>query len=235
MLENLLIFFKPLKRQKIGLFLAFTMQILFYNGICSSSLVELESTILEFKISDSEASIDCNFPTISTQPTNQLICSGTTLNLSVVALNAVSYQWKKNNIIIPGATSASYSKTNVQLADSGMYIVDVTNTCGTISSNSVNVSITAAPILTSITYPQANYCNSSGIAAVTINGSNVSGGSFSVTPFGLALNPANGLITPSTTSSNIYTVTYTKAASGGCAVVSASTAVTINSNPTVGV
>ena len=224
-----------LKRQKFSLFFAVAVHTLVFNGMLMGSAIEHEFSRFEVLNSEKYPSIDCDLPTISVQPTNQQICSGTTLTLTVVALNAISYQWKKNNIIIPGATSSSYSKTNVQLLDSGIYIVDIINTCGTVSSNSVNVSINAAPILTAISYPQANYCNSSGIAAVTINGSNVSGGTFSVTPFGLALNPANGLITPATSTSNIYTVTYTKAASGGCSAVSTSTAVTINSNPVIGI
>ncbi|MCF6130292.1 T9SS type B sorting domain-containing protein, partial [Flavobacterium sp. AS60] len=53
------------------------------------------------------------------------------------------------------------------------------------------------------------------------------GGVYSSTA-GLSINPATGAITPSTSTAGTYNVTYTIAAGGGCAAVTATTSVTIN-------
>src|SRR5205814_1975694 len=50
-------------------------------------------------------------PAIATQPVSQTVGIGQTATFTVVATgNApLSYQWKKNNVSISGATSASYT------------------------------------------------------------------------------------------------------------------------------
>lgn len=50
-------------------------------------------------------------------------------------------------------------------------------------------------------------------------------------PAGLSINTTSGAITPSTSTAATYTVTYTVAAAGGCAGISATTSVVINSKP----
>ena len=56
------------------------------------------------------------------------------------------------------------------------------------------------------------------------------GGTYSSTT-GLSIDASTGSITPNTSTAGIYTVTYTVAASGGCAAVSATTSVTITAAP----
>lgn len=76
----------------------------------------------------------------------------------------------------------------------------------------------ASPFCASITTPQP----------VTLNGTGAyTGGVFSSTA-GLTINSTTGAITPSTSTPNTYTVTYTVLASGGCPGVIATTSVTIN-------
>lgn len=83
-------------------------------------------------------------PSISTQPTSQAVCIGSALNLSVTATGATSYQWKKNGVNISGATAASYSITTYAVTDAGSYSVDIINTCGTVTSNTVYVGTKAS-------------------------------------------------------------------------------------------
>ncbi|MFT3828980.1 MAG: immunoglobulin domain-containing protein [Opitutaceae bacterium] len=83
-------------------------------------------------------------PAITTQPVNVTVNSGQALSLSVEASgDLLSYQWYKGGTAISGATSATYSKT-AATTDAGTYYVTVSNTIGTVTSNSVSVTVNAA-------------------------------------------------------------------------------------------
>ncbi|KGO78581.1 hypothetical protein Q762_15135, partial [Flavobacterium cauense R2A-7] len=87
-----------------------------------------------------------------------------------------------------------------------------------------SVTITAAPTAT-ISYAGTPYCSGVGTANVTQTGT--VGGTYSSTA-GLVINAATGAVNLGTSTPGTYTVTYTIAASGGCAVVTATTSITIN-------
>jgi len=82
-------------------------------------------------------------PFITTQPTNQVVAMGDTVEFTVAAGGTppFSYQWYFNNTqAISGATNATLTLTNVQLTQAGWYKVLVANVCG--STNSANVLLT---------------------------------------------------------------------------------------------
>jgi hypothetical protein len=56
----------------------------------------------------------------------------------------LSYQWSKNGVAIAGATSATFSLTNVQGSDSGTYSVTVTNAGGSATSTAATLTVPAA-------------------------------------------------------------------------------------------
>lgn len=74
--------------------------------------------------------------TIATQPQSQIGFDGGTVTFSVAAAGTlpITFQWRKNNTAISGATSTSLVLTNVSTADNGMYTVVVTNIVGSIQS-----------------------------------------------------------------------------------------------------
>jgi uncharacterized repeat protein (TIGR01451 family) len=81
-------------------------------------------------------------PVIDSQPTNQTVAVGGTVNFNVTASGALplSYQWNFNGTNIVEATNATLTLTNVQLSQAGNYSVQVTNFFGSIlSSNAVLV------------------------------------------------------------------------------------------------
>ncbi|UTC26088.1 hypothetical protein Henu11_gp59 [Shigella phage Henu11] len=83
-------------------------------------------------------------PVITQQPTDQTVNEGGTLTLSVVATGATGYQWKKDDVDIPSATSATYEKTLTSKADDeGTYSCVVTGVGGSITSQSAKVVINA--------------------------------------------------------------------------------------------
>jgi hypothetical protein len=80
---------------------------------------------------------------INTPPQNQTLFAGTTLQLGVTAAGTqpIGYQWLRNGVPLPGATNASYSRPDIQNADSGLYAVAVSNCLGVVMSSSAVVSV----------------------------------------------------------------------------------------------
>lgn len=74
--------------------------------------------------------------TFTTIPASQSVPVGTnvTLTVSATGVAGINYQWVKNGVDIPGATSNTYTITNAQTTDSGNYAVRA------FSGNSVAVS-----------------------------------------------------------------------------------------------
>ncbi len=89
-----------------------------------------------------------NAPTISTQPVAQTVNEGTAATFAVVAAGdaPLSYQWQRNGVVIPGATSASYATPPASLADEGaQFAVVVTNARGSVTSAAAALHVTASP------------------------------------------------------------------------------------------
>jgi len=88
-------------------------------------------------------------PSFTAQPTDGKIVygnSGTVFTPTVSG--ATSYQWYRdddgngyNGTPVSGATSASFSVSNAQFTDDGMYYLAATNDCGTTNSNYVRLKV----------------------------------------------------------------------------------------------
>ena len=79
----------------------------------------------------------CIPPAIVTQPISQSVMEGQSVTFAVVAsgTDPLSYQWQKDGVDIPGATSSSLTTGPVALSDNGAkYRVIVTNSCGSATS-----------------------------------------------------------------------------------------------------
>jgi hypothetical protein len=83
-------------------------------------------------------------PTITQQPTaSDTAAIGRSYQLTVQASGSptLQYQWYKNDQPIPGATSNTYTITNVSANDAGTYKVRITNSCGTVESNTSVIAV----------------------------------------------------------------------------------------------
>jgi hypothetical protein len=83
-------------------------------------------------------------PLITTQPVSTTVTVGGTVSFSVTATSsagAITYQWHRLNAPISGATSATYTISNAQLADAGAYTVVVTNSSGSITSDAAVLTV----------------------------------------------------------------------------------------------
>ncbi|MEO7300833.1 MAG: immunoglobulin domain-containing protein [Verrucomicrobiota bacterium] len=77
------------------------------------------------------------YPTITSSPTNATRSVGSEVTFSVIAIGTapMGYQWKFNDVEIPGATSTNYTRTNLQNSDGGTYSVSVTNMAGSATAS----------------------------------------------------------------------------------------------------
>jgi hypothetical protein len=165
-----------------------------------------------------------------------------------ISLSGTGYQWSYSSspggarTIISGQTGASFTPSTALAPFNapGVYYVyrnaEVTSTnnispnpyTASNESNAATVTISALPAAT-ISYTSSPYCINAGFANVTRAGS--AGGTYSA-PAGLSINTGSGQITLASSTPGTYTVTYTMAASGGCAAQVATTSVTITAVPT---
>jgi hypothetical protein len=115
-------------------------------------------------------------PWVTSQPVAPSVSEGVSATFTVAALGAIplAYQWRANGVNIPGALSASYTKTTTTMADSGIvYSCIVSNSVGSVISG--NAILRVNPIVPSVTQSPAS---------VTINENQTA--SFSVVAIGTA-------------------------------------------------
>jgi hypothetical protein len=138
-----------------------------------------------------------------------------------ISLNAIT-----GEIVPSTSTPATYTVT---------YTIAAAGGCS-VFSTTTNVIITALPTV-SLTYLTSPFCVTNAVPQnVTLTGTAAYlGGLYSYIGSGLTLNSSSGAITPSSSTPNTYTVTYTTPASGGCIAVSANTSVTVSAVPTVSI
>src|SRR5262249_20221344 len=76
-------------------------------------------------------------PVITSQPADQTIVTGRTATFAVAARGSapLSFQWSFNGVNIAGATTNSLLLSDVQLAQAGLYAVQVTNAFGSVLSS----------------------------------------------------------------------------------------------------
>jgi len=145
-------------------------------------------------------------PVISVQPITQAACEGQSVTLSVAATgNApLTYQWRKDLINIPGATSATLSFPSIELPDAGSYTCVISNLCGSTTSSVAVVSISSTPE-PPFTTP-AERCGPGAVALTATNGSDGNFRWYTQATGGTAV--AGAVNSTYTTPSLIVTTTY---------------------------
>jgi hypothetical protein len=86
-------------------------------------------------------------PSITAQPQSQTVNAGTNVSFTAAASGTAPllYQWQKNGANISGATTDVLSLTNVSLSDEGNYIMTVTNSAGSASTDPATLTVLTPP------------------------------------------------------------------------------------------
>ncbi len=107
-----------------------------------------------------QTSMTYNSPVITSQPNSSEVCEGDNATFNVTATgNDLSYQWKKDGSNISGANSDTYTISEVTTGDAGNYTCDITNVCGSVSSDVATLTVSPAPVPpTSVTATLTNQC-----------------------------------------------------------------------------
>lgn len=115
-------------------------------------------------------------PSISQHPESQSICENASLTISVETIGSgLNYQWKKDNVSINGANSATLNINSVSLSDGGSYQVEVTNDCGDmVISNEAQILVIPLPKITNLTKSMKVCTNENIELKVVAEGNNLS-------------------------------------------------------------
>ncbi|MBK8881832.1 MAG: hypothetical protein IPN67_05440 [Bacteroidales bacterium] len=168
-------------------------------------------------------------PAITTQPTNQTTCAGTSVSFSVTATGTgLSYQWRKGAVNIGGATSATYTIAAPIVGDAGSYDVVVSGTCApAVTSSVVTLTVNTAPAITTQPTNQTTCVGTSVSFSVTATGT------------GLSYQWRKGAVNIVGATASTYTIaapivgdagSYDVVVSGTCAPAVTSSAVTLTVN-----
>src|SRR4051812_22877982 len=109
------------------------------------SLSGLASASFNYTITVAASTQAGSAPAFTTQPAPQTVNAGSSVTLSAAASGspAPAYQWRKDGTALPGATSATLTLSNVQVADAGSYTVVATNASGAVTSTAVALAVNA--------------------------------------------------------------------------------------------
>jgi hypothetical protein len=85
-------------------------------------------------------------PVIAAQPRSQAVAAGSAVTFSVSATSALpmSYQWQRNGVAIPGATTAVLGLARATAAEAGSYTVTVSTSAGSVTSSAAVLTIGAS-------------------------------------------------------------------------------------------
>ncbi len=161
-------------------------------------------------------------PYCRTASASNVTFTGTTGGAFTSSPAGLTLNGSSGQITPSSSTAGTYTVTYTIAASGGCAAVTATTGVTITNNPAANISYTGTP-----------YCRTASASNVTFTGT--TGGAFTSSPAGLTLNGTNGQITPSSSTAGTYTVTYTIAASGGCAAVTATTGVTITNNPTANI
>ena len=111
-----------------------------YSVIVSNNCSTVTSAVAELTIL---------LPPTLIGPFDNTVCVGDAATFTVLAAGSApfSYQWRKEGVLLPGETTDTLSFTSVVLSDAGLYTVDVTNDCETVTSVEVALNVGDVPVI----------------------------------------------------------------------------------------
>ncbi|MEI8075190.1 MAG: PKD domain-containing protein, partial [Bacteroidota bacterium] len=183
-------------------------------------------------------------PSISVQPVaTQALCTNDNLQLSVTATtngtDIINYQWYKDAVLIPGATSSKYTKSAVTGSDAGNYTVIVQNSCPYSQTSTTSVVTVGDIPLISVQPVSNSLCVGSNAAVFNVTANSNGGGllNYQWLNAGIPINGAtNSIYSITGVKSSDASSSYSVRVSNTCGVSSNTSSVvslTVNETPSV--
>lgn len=121
------------------------------TGDAANYDVVVSGTCTPSRTSNAVALTVRELPAITSQPTAQTVCSGQPASFTVGATGTnLTYQWRRNGVIINGATGATYSIGSATISNAGNYDVVVSGACTpSVTSAQARLTINPTPVFTS--------------------------------------------------------------------------------------
>ena len=197
-----------------------------YYIIASNSCNSVQSNTMLLTVNEA--------PTITNQPTSGAVCSGSGTQLSVSATGTapISYQWYKGGSTITGATNNNYIIGSTTVSDAGNYYAEITNTCGTLTSQTATLTVNNPVSITAQSGSQS-VCESTS-PSLSITASGASPISYQWYKDGAAISSATNNLLSFTSVDTSDDASYYVIASNMCNSVQSNTmALTVNESPAI--
>lgn len=112
--------------------------------------------------------VNASAPVVTGQPTNQAALANSSVTLSVTAKGTtpLSYQWYFNSAAIDGATNSSLVFANVQMTNSGIYKVSISNSLGSVVSSNALLDVHRTRVFDYWPVSQVRYAPPAGLGDV---------------------------------------------------------------------
>ena len=175
-------------------------------------------------------------PIIVTPPVTTQATAGGSAAFSVVASSAttMTYQWRKNENVIAGATGSSLNLVNIQAGDVGNYDVVVTNAVGQTTSPIASLTLVANPFAVTITNQPTGLARTTGPAeTATFYVAATGTGSFTYQWTKAGVNLTDGVGVSGATSPNLTLTGLTSASAGSYRVIVTNVVGPVTSDPAV--
>jgi hypothetical protein len=192
---------------------------------------ELTVTYVPATVATTAAAV---IPSITAQPISQTVTAGSPVTFSVTATGtpAPTFQWKKGDVAISGATNASYTIQSVATSDAGSYSVTATSTAGTVTSTAATLSVNVPPSITTAPVSQTATAGTGVTFTAVVAGTPAP--TYQWSKGGVAINGATNasfaIAAVAVGDAGSYTVTATNAAGN---VTSSAATLTVNVLPVI--
>ena len=132
----------------------------YYNCIFTNDGISISSDTVKLNI--------LNAPSVLSQPSNVVSCLGDSATFSTLIQGSepINYQWYNINGALASGTYPTYKIISTSLNDASTYYLEASNICGSVSTNTVTLTVNTAPYLSVL--PASNtVCESSSITLTT--------------------------------------------------------------------
>ena len=88
-------------------------------------------------------------PFITAEPLSQILPPGTNVTLAVVfeGSGPLAFQWRRNGVVLPGATEPTLTLTNLSPAQAGTYSVTISNVFASVISGTALITVGIPPVI----------------------------------------------------------------------------------------